>query len=317
MDKKHNQSSAKLQMNRRKFLSLAPAAALLPVVANAEVNGRTTTLLEDSTLNPATQTAAASMPTTNSLAVGYWPGQIPVQATPFADGLADDIIQNATQDHVDADDISKQNKLVARIQDATRIKPDTSLQGRELSVTIHHLNRATAERLNQWQLDAMFNVQTQNGREQIPFHAWIYKDDQSSEANAVSFTVPVDQNGSLVLQSARSSKPADDIVSRLLQTVFVGRRSAETRCDNAICQLSTDITNAGPKLRQGVYFIAGPGYHNDKLPNWSQYEWHTEASSETTAENTLKSETHHLYRRTLTGLAEVDFDYIVMSVTVV
>jgi len=327
MDDKRKETSLRNPMGRREFLILSSVAMLTPLSARAGAGN----LLSPAVEQDSEQALVASGRQAATLSIGYWQGGESLRAgKSLEEGFTEDA--NASgQQLAEPDSLSSseqqaqpalpevsvseflqgvQEGLSSRVVDAGSIHPDKTLQGRDVRVTIHNIAQAEAagDRLTEWLLDAMYQVKTEEGVIEAPFHAWGYKDDQLSNSGSISFTAPVYPGGGLTFRSTRTVRQSEEMLLRLLSATLTGRGARTETCSTESCSLSVDASVSGPRLREGVYLIAGPSYRTGELPQWKQYEFHAEDGDDSDT-------ARRLYRRTLTGLAAVDFDYVMVSVS--
>lgn len=319
MDNKRNDKLNSNIMGRRQFLTLSSLAVLTPISARAE----RLSLSEDSA-----SLARPSVFDNNEMAtisIGYWPGGQPQPSDMYSDNLPENDIpfeqtqigsqalslKESTQEEERLTELlnTVKENLSSRVVSAETISPDKNLKGRDVQVTVHSLALAkTGGHLSEWLLDALYPIKGDEGMVEVPFHAWNYKDDLSTpdDLSAV-FSAPVHPDGGLTFQSTRTIKRDEGIMLRLLNSVVAGRAANMEQCDMANCNLSVSSSDHGPKLREGTYLIGGPSYSSGKLPQWEQYAFIEDSEKSDTARG--------LYRRTLAGLAPVDFDYVMVSIS--
>lgn len=325
-DKQKDKPVSKL-MGRRKFLTLSSVAMLTPISAHAGI-GKLAPLANQPDLD--TLPVSGSSQAAN-VSVGYWPGGQSSQASEvltevFVEEGKASVQQSPEQSPPQPSEQQAQPTLLeakgmellhevqeglsSRVVDAGTISPDSMLQGRDVRVTIHDvaLAEAAGDRLAEWLLDTMYQVKTDGDVLEAPFHAWGYKDDQQTNVGAVSFTAPVEADGGLTFRSTRTVRRNDEMLLRLLNSALSGRGADREDCATATCALSVNNSVQGPKLREGDYLIGGPSYRTGKLPEWGEYEFRAVDGED-------DDNARRLYRRTLTGLVAVDFDYVVVSVS--
>lgn len=326
MDDKRKETFLKDPMGRREFLTLGSVAMLSPLSAGAG------SLLSPAVQQDSDQTLVMSGHQAATLSIGYWQGGESLRAgkllknatieaadtaeQPFEEPISSSAALPAesalaeVSDSVLLQDV--QEGLSSRVVDAGSISPDRALQGRDMRITIHNITQAetAGDRLSEWLLDVIYQVKTDDGEIDVPFHAWCYEDAQQTSSSSVSFTAPVYPGGGLTLKSTRTVRRNDDMLLRLLNATLTGRSAVSEDCVAENCSLSVNNAVSGPKLREGVYLIGGPDYRTGKLPQWGRYEFRT-------VDGKADDNARRLYHRSLTGWAPVDFDYVMVSVSAV
>jgi len=310
MNNKHYGKFATAPMGRRTFMALSSAAMLAPVTSRAGLGN----LSPQPTRHEVNTLPVSNSQQVNNVSIGYWTGG---QVLPSSDEQTT-LVNNALVEEevsalLEADEMDllqdMKEALSSQVINAETVSPDTSLQNRNVQITIHTMTPAKPDtsrsHLSEWLLDTLYQVSANGENIEVPFHAWSYNDDQRTDADSISFTAPVHASRGLSFKSTRTVKRNDDLMLRLLNTALTGKRAVNEQCNTTTCNLSANSSTSGPKLRQGIYLIAGPDYRNAKLPQWDQYVFIDNGDDSV----------RRLYRKTLTGLIAADFDYITVTIS--
>jgi hypothetical protein len=266
MSKNHNQDRGPF-LARRRFLALGALPLALPTLAGATVPVSDTT------------TAIQQQAGARRLSVGFW------QASADAEELC--ACAGLTADCRPLDDAGELATVVAA---ASLSRCEAHLLDRDLRLYLHGLHTvvepATLEQLT---LDVIHRVHGPDGILELPFHAWTYQAGaQATGSSPVGLTTQAD--------------PAEGIALRVTT-----RRADEVEPVTEHYSLATTETGDGmPKLRRGVYFLAGPSRFSGRPPAWNDERYAFRRVDDEGG--------RHLFRLGTLGWSPVDFDYLILSV---
>ncbi len=266
MSENHNQDRGPF-LARRQFLTLGALPLALPALAGATMP------------IPRAATAIQQQGGARRLSFGYWKGSASAEELCACAG--------GTAGRRPLDDAGELATVAAA---ASLPRCEAHLLDRELRLYLHGLH-AVAEpaTLEQLTLDVIHRVQGPEGILELPFHAWTYQAGaQATGSSPVGLTTHAD--------------PAEGIVLRVTT-----RRADEADPVTEHYSLATTETADGlPKLRRGVYFLAGPSRANGRPPAWNDERYAFRRVDDEGG--------RHLFRLGTLGWSPVDFDYLILSV---
>lgn len=140
-------------------------------------------------------------------------------------------------------------------------------------------------------LRAHFNASLDGGNELVPFGAWSYRNDGVEKVSpGIRFQMPIQPETGLAFSIETETEKTGRI-----RGVRTGGALSKREAFGSI-----SLSGRGAKLLRGVYFLA----ISESPVAWGDYEFVTRRDTVTSRE---------LVRKGLTGLAQADFPYVVVT----